>query len=459
MLSFRRIISPVKLIFTFCLIVLALLSVLSYRQNFDLIEKAMLVNHTNLVRLEAENTFSLLKDAETGTRGFMLTGDTTFLKPYEGALLKIPQSLKRLDSLVIDPKQKKNVQTLKRLSDQRLAFLNTLVSDSLSDAYLQRHLHRDRKLTEQLRFHTALMVYEEERLLRFRTESLNSAVSFAPTLNVLLAGFSILLLVFSYFKISNEIAQINRLQKQMAAANEILKKSNNELSQFAYVASHDMQEPLRKIQTLVSRIEDTETGLSEKGRDYFGRIKSSANKAQQFIKEILIYSGINQEEKNNETVDLNATLSAAKEILADEFLAKKAIVRAEKLPAVRVVKYQFEQVFVNLLSNAIKFSRPEIPPVISITAHRVKGEDIKHAAADKNLNYQYISFTDNGIGFEPQYTDRIFRIFNQLHEKEAFEGSGIGLSIVKKIMETHGGFIAAEGKPGEGAKFELYLPA
>ena len=452
-------ISPVKIIFAFCLIILALLSVLSYRQNLDLIKKSLLVNHTNLVILEANNELSLLKDAETGTRGFLLTHDSAFLLPYTNSLSGILVSLHALDSLVEEPKQQQNVKKLKGLTISRLSVLRKLIGYTGGPAGLQQLLRQSKAEMDLVRAHIALMIFEEERLLRLRTESLNSAVSFAPTINVLLAGFSILLLIFAYFKILKELELTRSLQRQLITSNDVLKKSNSDLAQFAYVASHDLQEPLRKIQTFISLIDDTEKNISEKGKDYFSRVTISAKRMQQLILDILAYAGVNNEDKNFNKTDLNIVLDAAKEQMEELIRNKNAIINAELLPSVHGVKYQLEQVFTNLIGNALKFSKPGTQCVILITVIKINGEKIPAERADKNRIYYCIKISDNGIGFDPKYGERIFQIFNRLHAKEIFDGNGIGLSIVKKIMETHNGFVASAGTLNEGAAFSLYLPA
>ncbi len=436
---------------------LAALSVYSYKKNLELVNKSSAVNHTNVVKFELENALSNLKDAETGTRGYLLSGDSMFLAPYYTSLTELPVSIRALDSLTTDnPKQIENLKKFKRLIAAKIDFISNVVLSKTGITHDK--LVRSKEEMDEIRLHVALMKHEEERQLRSRTQSLNEAVSFAPTMNMMLAGFAILLLIFSYFKILWELEKSGSLQNELLASNIVLEKSNNELAQFAYVASHDLQEPLRKIQTFISRITETEHHISEKGIDYFRRVELSAKKMQQLILDILLYSRVDNARNKFEPTDLNGVLSSAREQLEEFIKERQAVIISEKLPHVNVVKYQFEQLFVNLISNALKFARPDVPCVIRITSEIIKGTSLPEPGADKNINYHCIKLSDNGIGFEPQYRERIFRIFNRLNTKEAYDGNGIGLSIVKKIMEGHHGLITALGEPGEGATFSFYLP-
>ncbi len=459
MRSFKESISPIRLIFLTAIILLAGLTVFSFKQNLNLISRAGWVNHTNLVKLELENTLSELKDAETETRAFLLTGIPGFLKSYNTAIKNIPGSFHTLDSLVADnPHQLNNLAAFKSLTEKKLAIIKILIDSGTGKPLSHDVILQSKEDMDQIRTHMAIMMHEEEKLLTDRTQKLNEAVSFAPTVNVILAGVSILLLVFSYFKILRELEKSHGLQKELMESNRVLEKSNNELAQFAYVASHDLQEPLRKIQTFISRITDTETGLSDKGRDYFERVNISAKRMQQLIRDILSYSRVDNRENQLERTDLNQALDLAKDQLAEFIKDGGAEIHAGKLPSVNAVKYQFVQLFQNLLSNALKFAKPGQKSVIHITADTVKGASLEHPSVNKYITYHRIEVADNGIGFDGQYGERIFRIFHRLNTNEAYDGNGIGLSIVKKIMEAHGGFVTADGRRNDGATFCLYLP-
>ncbi|TLU99631.1 PAS domain S-box protein [Dyadobacter luticola] len=254
-------------------------------------------------------------------------------------------------------------------------------------------------------------------------------------------------------------AKVQVRTNELTIANNELIRTNMELAQFAYVASHDLQEPLRKIQTFATRILETESAnLSDRGKDYFNRMQASSTRMQQLIIDLLAFSRANAVEKLFEETDLNVVLKNVKEQLNELILQKSAVIVSETLPVKSVIVYQFEQLFMNLIANALKFTKPGIAPVINIRSGRVDGQLVLLPEADHNKTYEFISFTDNGIGFEPQFKDRIFQVFQRLHSRSAFEGTGIGLAICKKIVDNHKGLIDAVGKPGIGATFIIYLP-
>jgi PAS domain S-box-containing protein len=253
--------------------------------------------------------------------------------------------------------------------------------------------------------------------------------------------------------------QVQQRTSELKQSNEELIRSNNELAQFAYVASHDLQEPLRKIQTFTTGILDSENEhLSDKGKDYFARIQSASKRMQQLILDLLSYSRASASEEHFERVDLNNTLKTVKEQLRESIEHTNATITAAKLPVLNVIPYQFEQLFTNLLNNALKFSKKDEPPKIEITHSMISGKQIKHDSANPAKQYHCIVISDNGIGFEEQFKERIFNLFQRLHGRNDYAGTGIGLSIVKKIVENHFGFITAESEPGKGAKFSIYIP-
>jgi PAS domain S-box-containing protein len=252
--------------------------------------------------------------------------------------------------------------------------------------------------------------------------------------------------------------KVEQRTKELTVANNELIRTNMELAQFAYVASHDLQEPLRKIQTFTTRILETENqNLSDRGKDYFRRMQASSTRMQQLIIDLLAFSRANVTEEHLEHTDLNVLLQSVKDQLSDLIQQKRATIIAQKLPHRDVIVYQFEQLFTNLIANSLKFVAPGRDPVIQITVGKIAGEMIPFSVPDPEEIYQFISFSDNGIGFDPQYKDRIFQVFQRLHNRNAYEGTGIGLAICKKIVDNHRGFIDAVSEPGEGATFTIYL--
>jgi light-regulated signal transduction histidine kinase (bacteriophytochrome) len=234
---------------------------------------------------------------------------------------------------------------------------------------------------------------------------------------------------------------------------------NTELLAFNYISSHDLQEPLRKIQTLAGRILEKETqNLTDIGKDYFHRIQSAAGRMRQLIEDLLVYSRTNIAERKFEKVDLNTIIEEVKAELKENIEEKHAVVEAKEMCEINIIPFQFRQLMHNLLRNALKFSSPRRRPRILIKSRIMKGKELKNEKLVGTKSYCHISVSDNGIGFEPEYKDRIFEVFQKLHGKEKYDGTGIGLAIVKKIVENHNGIVTATGQLNKGATFDIYIP-
>jgi signal transduction histidine kinase len=205
-------------------------------------------------------------------------------------------------------------------------------------------------------------------------------------------------------------------------------------------------------------METENVNLSDRGKDYFRRMQSSSTRMQQLIVDLLAFSRTNAVEKNFEVTDLNVLLQNVKEQLQESIQQKGAIIHSSMLPVLNVIVYQFEQLFTNLIANSLKFVRSEVIPEIHITSGLIAGKEIDLPDANRETDYHFISFADNGIGFDPQFRDRIFQVFQRLHNKKSYEGTGIGLAICKKILDNHHGMITAISKPDEGATFIIYMP-
>lgn len=252
---------------------------------------------------------------------------------------------------------------------------------------------------------------------------------------------------------------IKERTKELKNANIELESMNQELRSFTYISSHDLQEPLRKIQTFISRIQNSDSGtLSKEGANYFARIQQSANKMKTLINDLLTYSRTSATEKVFEKTNLNLLLHEIKTEFTEVLKEKNGSLEISNLPEINAIPFQLRQLFINLISNAIKFSRPSVPPVIKISSAILLGRDTDNANAHENELYHQIIVSDNGIGFDPSYKDKIFEVFQRLHPKTEYEGTGIGLSICTKIAQNHNGFISASGELNKGAAFTIYLP-
>ena len=257
-------------------------------------------------------------------------------------------------------------------------------------------------------------------------------------------------------KTSEELATANR---KLERKNRQLEQSNQELASFSYVASHDLQEPLRKIQGFSNRIIEVEAEkFSATAKDYFERIISAANRMQNLIDALLNFSRTNTQDQVFEVTDLNIILNEVKIALKENIDDKQASFVTDVLPTIPVIPVQIHQLFLNLIGNAIKYNKPGVPPIVKISVDVVKTALDNGAELDPAFSYWKISFEDNGIGFEQQYENKILELFQRLHGRTEYSGTGIGLAICKKIVQNHNGVIKAIGTPGVGANFSIYFP-
>ena len=265
--------------------------------------------------------------------------------------------------------------------------------------------------------------------------------------------------------IANEELAFQNEEKEKRAAELIT--ANKELLAFTYISSHDLQEPLRKIQTFVTIILENENeNLSEKGKYNFKRMQLAASRMQQLIDDLLAFSRINTTEHIFEKTDLHIIIEEVKNELRDTINEKKATIEIKEMCPVSIIAFQFRQLMYNLISNALKFSNPATPVHIIISSTIEKGSTLNmqnpalHSGGlSSEKNYCHLAVCDNGIGFEPHFSESIFGVFQKLHNKELYAGTGIGLAIVKKIVENHNGIINASSELNKGATFDIYIPA
>jgi PAS domain S-box-containing protein len=253
--------------------------------------------------------------------------------------------------------------------------------------------------------------------------------------------------------------ELKRAEKELQDKNRELEEINNQLSSFAHIASHDLQEPLRKIQTFSDRLFQIDGhNFSEKGKELYTRMNHSSHRMRALIHDLLAYSKTNGTDETYEVVDLNLVIKDVVNELDVKIAEKKARIENFGLPQLNVIRFQFHQLFLNLVSNAIKFTKEESAPHVVIKSEIVEGSQIPNDSIDTDGKYYHISVTDNGIGFESQYANKIFEMFHRLHGRSQYEGTGIGLAICKKIVMNHHGVITADGALNVGACFHIYLP-
>lgn len=259
---------------------------------------------------------------------------------------------------------------------------------------------------------------------------------------------------------ANKELEIQNAEKEKRAI-ELL-NVNKELLAFNFISSHDLQEPLRKIQTFISIMMEKEINtMTEAGKNNLKRIHASATRMRQLIEDLHEFSKINVIQHPYEMSDLSTIIEDVKSELSDSINQKKAVIKLNGLVPVLIKPFQFRQLIYNLISNSLKFSIPDIELHITIQSTILKYNEFRLLNLPNSpqvCDYWNFTFQDNGIGFEAQYNEIVFIIFQRLHHIEEYSGTGIGLAIVKKIVDNHNGIITAEGKLNKGATFNIYIP-
>jgi two-component system CheB/CheR fusion protein len=257
----------------------------------------------------------------------------------------------------------------------------------------------------------------------------------------------------------HNITHVKKYEVELKENIARLEHSNNELEQYAYIASHDLQEPLRKIRTYGSYLIRQEfEKLDAPGKKQLRKMIEAAERMSTLISDILAVSSLKREQVFSET-DLNSILQNVMQDLDLLVQEKKAIIHHDTLPIIQAIPLQMNQLLFNLLNNALKFSRPDIKPVITITCRILTPEELEtHEIMYKHTPYCEIVFSDNGMGFKQEYSEQIFGLFKRLNNKLEFPGSGIGLSLCRKVVANHNGKIYAISNENEGASFFIILP-
>jgi len=452
--------------FALAAIVIATSSFLIHRNIRLIASNEAQVVHTHRVLTALNEVRAELNVAESSQRGFLITAEPAHLALYQTAVPAILEHLKAIAELTRDnPSQVRNFPRLVESVNVRLTTLAEgigVVENNGREA--GREFVMQGKGVQQMdavRTNLKKMIAEEERLLAQRDEE--SAASHRATNRTAIVsaivGLSMVLL--AWYLSMREVTQRSRMTElleervrertaELASANLSLKQSNRELEQFASVASHDLQEPLRKIEAFGDRLKLTRDSLNDQSRDYLDRILSSASRMRTLINDLLMFSRVATRAQPFKKVDLG---QIGREVVSDlegRIQQVDGKVEMGELPQLEADPTQVRQLLQNLIGNGLKFHRPGVKPVVRIGARL-----LDEAGQPPRLE---IIVSDNGIGFEEQYLDRIFEVFQRLHGRNEFEGTGIGLAICRKIVERHGGTITARSQVGEGSTFIVTLP-
>ncbi len=407
------------------------------------------IAHTYEVKLKIEKCFGLLLEAESNQRGFLLSNDSAYLKNINHAETLLNSSLIQLDSLVEDNEiQIKNVRTLRSLILFRVSRLHILIDSSViqNKFTVSRFNSPGKLLMDTIHHQVIIMQAEENKLLGQRTFFKNIGSDRVITFIILFSVIAFMIVIWSFFKIKNESSMRSQAQMELISQNEKLERKNHDLTTFSNIASHDLKEPLRKIQMFTNLITELNPDyLKGKSFEYFQKISQQSSRMQILIESVLKYAQTEEGDFGFQNSDLNEVANLATDSLSEIIKEKKAVVSVRDLPTIFCSPTQMEQLFINLIENGIKYARPGMTPIIGISA-TLSEETWK------------IDFSDNGIGFDEAYEKKIFEVFQRLHTSDEYSGTGIGLAICKKIIENHHGTISAQSVLGEGSVFSVILP-
>lgn len=442
--------------------IMAALSLYALKQFSSLIEYSEQVDNTHKLISKLYVLESMAREIDIKEQGFMITRDSLFLNEMSELGYRILVNTENLktdfgkDSVQLRSlKQLRAILVLKRDNIRaNIAYMDTARTHRLSPYY-----YSGKKLRQDAEKYLNLMRNRANATLlqSAREKFYYQEIAFA-SIRYLLLVFAFITLVLFFFMIRELKRRISYQEAlQMKVAD--LKRSHDELEQIAHAVSHDLQEPLRKIQIFSNRLITVKKGtLDEESTETLGRINNAASRMHELIDDLMNLTSLVKEEQM-QTVNLNEILKTVMAEQGEKIREKKATVHIEALPDIQGHFKQVQLLFRSLIENALKFSKEDRPPVISIRSDRINGTDLSGLNVQPDLHFYRITVADNGIGFEDKFINKMFQIFQSLHNKDSsYSGKGIGLAICQRVMVNHGGYILAHGKPEIGATFKLYFP-
>ena len=466
-LQLRKNVSLASLVFAVCFILLITLAFIVYDRFNSLEDYNSQAVHAYTVINQLNKTESLLKDAETGARGFLITADSNFLHPLFNAKRLLNPFLDTLGKLVHNNYiQRKDFETTSKLSYEELSISNSLAAlalqnDKRKDSMLPALMIQSKSIMDKYRLTTRHMMNIETDQLTYRRKQINYYQS------KLLNNFTVLFLTMLFIIVALSLWIFIEFRKRInyqtsLEANIIsLNQNNAELEQIAFAASHDLQEPLRKIRIFSDRLRMVaKNNLQPESQLIVEKINSSAIQLHGLISDLVELTNIVQAKHLYTEVSLNdIVLNIEKELKQTQTNYK--IVKAE-LPVITGSAEHLKKLFFHLFSNSVAFKSPERSLIIIISVQKIRSATIKNLPAQSAFKeYYHIKFQDNGIGFNQAFKAKLFMPFQRLHNygSDDIKRKGMGLAICKRIMVNHGGWIDADGDEQSGAVIHLYFPA
>ncbi|CAN5243792.1 sensor histidine kinase [soil metagenome] len=472
--------------------------------NIDnMVDTQSIVTRTRLVQTEFISLLSDMKDAETGHRGYLLTGQSEYLLPFQQSLKDFEGHSASLQALTNDnPLQRDRLISLHDLIDKKYEEMKRTIAvreqTDLTTAAQDIMKGEGKAIMDRIREIVGEALVTEVELQKTRQRDANHQIFIARVITFAAASLAIVIILIAAavnhnelrrrikanealvatkarLEVVHEAVQKSELQyrtladhfekqvedrtAELQTQSLLLKSSNEELEKFAYIASHDLQEPLRKIQAFGDRLLKRQRDrLEPEGQDAIDRMLDAAGRMRRLIEDLLAFSRVSSNIKPFEPVSLNVVLAevvATFEVRIEQAAARVVV---EVLPTVLGDESQLRQLFQNLIGNSFKFAKPGVPPEIRIDAIAFADLPLECDPAPPSGEGRRVTVTDNGIGFEQQYADRIFELFQRLHNRSHSDGTGLGLAICKKIATRHGIILQVRSRPGEGTVFSLDWP-
>ncbi|WP_133055312.1 sensor histidine kinase [Niastella koreensis] len=412
------------------------------------------IEHAYKVILKTSELENFIKEAETGQRGYLLTNDSVFLQPYLRIRADITPGYDSLKRLTAD----NNHQQL--LLNMAGLLMNNLIDHFQHSVFLKSRISLMETKTNMDSLRNVFKEIQAEETKLVKRNSVNRYEQVMPRYFTAIFLFAATIIFISFLVILKEYRQRSLYQKQLEQKMLEVNAYNVELEQIAFATSHDLQEPLRRIRTFSDRLLwKYRDQLNEDGQMILSRIDYSARRMQGLIEDLMNFANLVRGGEAISEVDADRLLQSVCELLKPDIELKRATIHIGQMPKITGFEKQLYLMFKALIDNAIKFSKPGIPPVVTIQCVQTTGEELTHID-HKLLKKQFIriSVQDNGIGFSNEFTQKIFLIFQRLHSTAEYEGKGIGLAIVERVMTNHSGYVVAISKPDKGALFNLYFP-
>lgn len=451
-------------LFVISLIVLVILSFLFYQRFTSLRKYSKGIDDNYQIVLNLQNVHENTRELETAALGFFLTDEPVFLDSFETSKKSAVRSMEILKALF--RKNHKEEDTLRHLSallDKRLMVLDrnikkARVKDSTG---LKESLIGSRDLMQEFRTNIYQIIQSETRQGQDDFEKKQFYENITPNYFVIILIFSVTITLVSFYFIQREMRIRLKYQVELEKRLNELDRSSEELEQFTYVASHDLQEPLRKIRTFSDRLLITHQGSPEEELPLIlKRINVSARRMQELIQDMVNFTNIVNRDESRVSVNLNYIIEKVLEELAITHPVMQPIIYRDSIPLFYGYPSQLFILFRAVLDNAIKFAKPGQHPVIKISYSSVEGKHLNGRGTKNSTKfYHRVTVEDKGIGFDEEFAEKIFIIFQRLHTQESdYKGKGIGLAIARRIMVNHNGYITAKGRLGDGASLMMYFP-